>query len=264
MKTTLIGDMARTYALPGLKRAAGLAVRLVPVPQPTLLVGAGSSRRLGEAIGAFAHAKILLVTDAVVLKLGLARSLMDALKASRTDVVVYAEVTPDAPIALDEVATIATCERIFAATLDGHPLVANRSLWRRFPKVRNARWSVGSRVLIGDALRTAHFSIGSGTRLALEDSIALARALREHPVSVADALAAFEAARSPVVDKLVAAADASANWYERFAEHMRLEPWELAWQYIQRSGRVDLERLRQVSPGFVAGYTAQRALSSRV
>lgn len=166
--------------------------------------------------------------------------------------------------ALDEVATIATCERIFAATLDGHPLVANRSLWRRFPKVRNARWSVGSRVLIGDALRTAHFSIGSGTRLALEDSIALARALREHPVSVADALAAFEAARRPVVDKLVTAADASANWYERFAEHMRLEPWELAWQYIQRSGRVDLERLRQVSPGFVAGYTAQRALSGRV
>ena len=102
MKTTLIGDMARTYALPGLKRAAGLAVRLVPVPQPTLLVGAGSSRRLGEAIGAFAHAKILLVTDAVVLKLGLAQGLMAALKASRTDVVVYAEITPDAPIALVE------------------------------------------------------------------------------------------------------------------------------------------------------------------
>lgn len=71
--------------------------------------------------------------------------------------------------ALDEAATIATCERIFAATLDGHPLVANRSLWRRFPRIRNARWSVGSRVLIGDALHTAHFSIGSGTRLALED-----------------------------------------------------------------------------------------------
>jgi alcohol dehydrogenase class IV len=102
MNNSLIGDMARTYALPGLKRAAGLAVRMVPVPQPTLLVGAGSSVRLGQAIGAFAHEKILLVTDAVVLKLGLAKGLMDALKASGTDFVVFDEITPDAPIAVVE------------------------------------------------------------------------------------------------------------------------------------------------------------------
>ncbi len=102
MNKSLIGDMAREYALPGLKRAAGLAVRMVPVPQPTLLVGAGSSVRLGQAIGAFAHEKILLVTDAVVLKLGLAKGLLDALKASRTDFVVFDEITPDAPIAVVE------------------------------------------------------------------------------------------------------------------------------------------------------------------
>ena len=101
--------------------------------------------------------------------------------------------------------------------------------------------------------------IGSGTRLAFEDAIALAKALREHPGSIVDALGAFEAARKPIVAKLVAAANASADWYERFAEHMRLEPWELAWQYVQRSGRVDAERLRGVSPRFVAGYEAYAA-----
>jgi 2-polyprenyl-6-methoxyphenol hydroxylase-like FAD-dependent oxidoreductase len=114
-------------------------------------------------------------------------------------------------------------------------------------------------VLVGDALRTAHFSIGSGTRLAFEDVIALAKALREHAADVPTALQAYEAARRPVVDKLVDAANRSAAWYEHFAEHMQLEPWALAWSYIQRSGRVDIDKLRQVSPRFVAGYEAWAA-----
>jgi 2-polyprenyl-6-methoxyphenol hydroxylase-like FAD-dependent oxidoreductase len=101
-------------------------------------------------------------------------------------------------------------------------------------------------------LRTAHFSIGSGTRLAMEDAIALEAALRER-TALADALAAFEAARRPIVEKLVAAADASGAWYERFPEHMKLEPRAFAWSYIQRSGRIDPERLRKTSPGFVNG-----------
>ena len=159
---------------------------------------------------------------------------------------------------MSEPASRAYCERVFAEALEGHPLVSNRSIWRRFPRVRNERWSVGRVVLIGDALRTAHFSIGSGTRLAMEDAIALARALDDHPDDVAAALVAFETARRPVVDKLVAAADASGAWYERFAEHMRLPPWDLAWSYVQRSGRVDRERLRATSPRFVAGYEAWR------
>src|SRR5690606_11977254 len=155
---------------------------------------------------------------------------------------------------MDEAATRAYCERVFAATLEGHPLVANRSVWRQFPKLWNENWHAGNRVLIGDALRTAHFSIGSGTRLAFEDAIALDRSLAEHARSLPDALAAYEAHRKPIVRKLVAAANASADWYEHFAEHMRLEPWDLAWHYIQRSGRVDLERLRRISPLFVQGY----------
>ena len=155
--------------------------------------------------------------------------------------------------AMDEKSTLEYCEGVFAQTLAGHRLVSNKSVWRNFPSVRNRRWHAGNIVLIGDALRTAHFSIGSGTRLAMEDAIALANALREHPRVVADALAAFEKARRPVVDKLVAAADASGGWYERFAEHMKLAPREFAWSYIQRSGRVDPARLRKISPRFVDG-----------
>jgi len=148
-------------------------------------------------------------------------------------------------------------ERVFADTLGGRALITNKSVWRNFPKISNQRWSVGHRVLVGDALRTAHFSIGSGTRLAFEDTIALARALREQRNDVPAALAAYEAARRPIVDKLVAGANRSADWYEHFPAHMQLEPWAMAWSYIQRSGRVDAGKLRQVSPRFVAGCEAR-------
>src|SRR5690606_41044181 len=93
--------------------------------------------------------------------------------------------------------------------------------------------------------------------------LAGARALRESRAWIVRTLPAFGAARKPIVAKLVAAANASAGWYERFAEHMRLEPWEFAWQYIQRSGRVDVERLRRVSPKFVAGYESYRGAVGR-
>jgi 2-polyprenyl-6-methoxyphenol hydroxylase-like FAD-dependent oxidoreductase len=149
--------------------------------------------------------------------------------------------------AMDEAATIAYLEKVF-----GHPLVSNKSVWRNFPNLRNRRWFVGNTVLIGDALRTAHFSIGSGTRLAMEDAMALKKALDEHS-EVEQALRAFEAARRPIVEKLVAAADASGAWYDRFPEHMKLAPREFAWSYIQRSGRVDAGRLRKISPKFVDG-----------
>jgi len=155
--------------------------------------------------------------------------------------------------AMDEAATLAYCERVFADTLAGHRLVSNKSVWRNFPNLRNARWSAGNTVLLGDAQRTAHFSIGSGTRLAMEDAIALTKALSESKNAIPEALAAFEAARRPIVEKLVAAADASGEWYERFPEHMRLAPRELAWSYLQRSGRVDPEKLRRIAPNFVGG-----------
>jgi 2-polyprenyl-6-methoxyphenol hydroxylase-like FAD-dependent oxidoreductase len=154
---------------------------------------------------------------------------------------------------MDEAQTLRYCEQVFADALQGHRLVSNKSIWRNFPNVRNRHWSRGNTVLIGDAQRTAHFSIGSGTRLAMEDSIALAKALIEFRRDIPAALASFEAARRPVVEKLVAAADASAGWYERFPEHMKLAPREFAWSYIQRSGRIDPEKLRKIAPKFVAG-----------
>ena len=154
---------------------------------------------------------------------------------------------------MGEVETIGFCERIFADVLDGHPLISNNSVWRQFPLVHNARWSHGNCVLMGDALHTAHFSIGSGTRLAMEDASALDKALAAHG-DVPAALAAYEAARRPILEKLVAGANGSAEWYEHFARHMRLAPVDFAMSYITRSGRVDLERLRKLSPKFVARY----------
>lgn len=150
--------------------------------------------------------------------------------------------------------TKAICERVFAETLDGHPLIANRSIWRQFPHIRCERWSVGNRVLMGDALRTAHFSIGSGTRLAIEDAIALADALDEAEGDVAAGLALYEAKRRPPVERLVAAARQSARWYDDFAAHMSLAPRDFAMSYIQRTGRVDPVRLAETSPRFAAKY----------
>jgi 2-polyprenyl-6-methoxyphenol hydroxylase-like FAD-dependent oxidoreductase len=150
------------------------------------------------------------------------------------------------------------CERVFAEDLGGHPLILNRSIWRQFPNVRNERWSHEKYALIGDALHTAHFSIGSGTRLAMEDAIALDRALARHPRDIRGALELFEASRRPTLEKLVAAADRSARWYERFPEHMALKPIDLAMSYVVRSGRIDRERLRRQSPRFVARYERER------
>ena len=148
----------------------------------------------------------------------------------------------------------ALCEKVFADALGGRPLISNNSIWRQFPVVRNARWHHGRHVLIGDALHTAHFSIGSGTRLALEDAIALDKALADNADDVAAALPAFEATRRPIVDKIVAGAEASASWYANFAAHMELAPADFAMSYITRSGRVDIERLRKLSPRFVERY----------
>lgn len=155
---------------------------------------------------------------------------------------------------MGEADTRTLCERIFAEALGGHPLVSNNSTWRQFPLVHNARWSAGNCVLLGDALHTAHFSIGSGTRLAMEDAIALDKALSAHANDVPAALAAYEAARRPILEKLVAGANGSAQWYERFAEHMQLKPIDFAMSYITRSGRINIERLRKLSPKFVARY----------
>lgn len=151
----------------------------------------------------------------------------------------------------------AICERVFAATLDGHALVSNKSVWRNFPWIWNERWSVGNIVMIGDALHSAHFSIGSGTRLAIEDAIALVKAL-EGETDVSAGLERYQAERKPIVQKLVKAARTSADWYERFPEHMQLGLMDFAYSYITRSGRIDDTRLRAMSPAFMARYEASK------
>jgi 2-polyprenyl-6-methoxyphenol hydroxylase-like FAD-dependent oxidoreductase len=152
----------------------------------------------------------------------------------------------------------AICEQIFAATLDGHGLVSNKSVWRNFPWIWNETWSSGNMVLIGDALHSAHFSIGSGTRLAIEDAIALTKAL-EAEKDIASGLARYQAERQPIVKKLVTAARTSADWYEHFAGRMRLDLMDFAYSYITRSGRIDDARLRAMSPAFMARYEAARS-----
>ena len=158
----------------------------------------------------------------------------------------------------------AYCERVFAPDLDGHALISNKSDWRRFPVTRVEEWVDGNKVLIGDALRSVHFSIGSGTRLALEDSIALWRAFLEYPEDVPAALAAFEAARRPIVDKLLAAAAGSYGWYEDIAQRMQLSPLDLAYDYMTRSGRVNEERLRRIAPRFMQVYDRDRESDSQI
>jgi len=153
------------------------------------------------------------------------------------------------------------CQRVFASTLAGHPLVSNKSVWRNFPWIWNERWSHGNMVLIGDALHSAHFSIGSGTRLAIEDAIALTKAL-EAERSLGDALARYQSERQPIVKKLVTAARTSADWYAKFPEHMKLDLMDFAYSYITRSGRIDDARLRAMAPAFMARYEASRPRSA--
>ncbi|WP_246188743.1 FAD-dependent monooxygenase [Nitratireductor arenosus] len=154
---------------------------------------------------------------------------------------------------MDEAASARQCADIFADTLGGAPLLTNRSLWRRFPRLWCENWVAGNRVLLGDAAHTAHFSVGSGTRLAMEDAIALVRALCAHD-ALGEGLAAFQAARQPIAKKIVEAANMSAAWYDRFPDKMAHAPLDFAFDYITRSGRVDMERLRRLSPDFMRRY----------
>jgi 2-polyprenyl-6-methoxyphenol hydroxylase-like FAD-dependent oxidoreductase len=148
------------------------------------------------------------------------------------------------------------CESVFATVLDGQQLISNKSAWRSFPWLWNDRWSFGNMVLVGDALHTAHFSIGSGTRLAVEDVVALVKALEAEPADLGRALRRYETVRRPVVEKLVTAARASAAWYEDFAVHMAMPPLDFAMSYLTRSGRIDRDRLAKLSPKFLAQYDA--------
>ena len=154
---------------------------------------------------------------------------------------------------MDEAESARVCGELFFPTLDEAPLLVNHSHWRQFPRLWCERWVAGNCVLVGDAAHTAHFSIGSGTRLALEDAIALGKAIKTNE-SLELALHEYEQRRQPMARKIVDAASLSGDWYDRFREHMKLPPLEFAYAYLTRSGRIDSERLRQIAPQFMATY----------
>jgi len=145
--------------------------------------------------------------------------------------------------------------RVFAADLGGCELLSNNSRWINFLLVKNARWSRRNVVLLGDALHTAHFSIGSGTKLAMEDSIALFR-LFAAGLGVPDALAEFERSRRPLVEEYQQAAHESRLWFENVKDYTHLPPPEFAFSLMTRSKRVTYESLKRRDPAFVAEYEA--------
>jgi len=167
----------------------------------------------------------------------------------------------------DESDTVAFAQQLFARELGGHRLLSNRSLWRGFSTVRNARWHWQNVVLIGDAAHTAHFSIGSGTKLAMEDAIVLARALGDHRQAPA-ALAAYESERRPQVEAVQRAAQVSLEWFEETERYDGLEPIQFAFSLLTRSLRVTHENLRVRDAKFVETvdrwFAARAADQSRV
>ncbi|MFJ4719470.1 bifunctional salicylyl-CoA 5-hydroxylase/oxidoreductase [Streptomyces luteogriseus] len=144
---------------------------------------------------------------------------------------------------LGEAESIERCGKIFAEALRGRPLKSNNSTWTTFRTVVNDRWSHGNIVLLGDAAHTAHFSIGSGTKLAVEDALALAACLEERD-SLPEALTAYEAERRPVVASTQRAARASLEWFENIALYLDQPPRQFAFNLLTRSRRVTHDNLR--------------------
>ncbi|RST06768.1 bifunctional salicylyl-CoA 5-hydroxylase/oxidoreductase [Streptomyces sp. WAC05374] len=150
---------------------------------------------------------------------------------------------------LDEQESVARCAKIFSDALQGRPLASNNSSWTAFRTVVCGRWSYGNTVLLGDAAHTAHFSIGSGTKLAVEDALALAACIEEQP-DLCAALTAYEAERRPVVESTQRAAAASLRWFEDLAGHLDQPPRQFAFNLLTRSRRVTHDNLRLRDPRF--------------
>ena len=141
-------------------------------------------------------------------------------------------------------------ETVFAEELAGHKLITNRSHWRQFPMIRCARWTHGNVVLLGDAKATAHFSIGSGTKLAMEDAIALHAAVTTGD-SIPDALARFEKGRREAVEKIQHAADVSLVWFEHVRRFWPMHPTRFAFGVMTRSKAITYDDLALRAPAFV-------------
>ena len=149
---------------------------------------------------------------------------------------------------------LATIEGIFAEELDGHKLIANRSLWRNFPTIRNATWVMDNVVLVGDAKATAHFSIGSGTKLAMEDAIALFEAFRKQG-GVKPALAHYDSQRREDVEKTQHAADVSLAWFENMPRYWGMDPMQFAFGVMSRSKQITYENVRLRDGKFLSDVT---------
>ena len=143
--------------------------------------------------------------------------------------------------------------RVFALDLHGHQLLSNNSKWINFVLVKNANWYFANVVLLGDALHTAHFSIGSGTKLAMEDAIALKECFNE-TTDPDQALPRFQKLRKPVIEDYQAAAYESMRWFEQARNYIHLSPIELAYSLMKRSGRVNDAELERRDPQFLAQY----------
>ncbi len=157
---------------------------------------------------------------------------------------------PFAPGESDEKSAAVVAE-IFADVLDGHEVLLNNSKWLNFTTVRNRTWRHDNIVLIGDAAHTAHFSIGSGTKLAMEDALALVACLHEN-AGVENALAAYEQERRPVVLSTQRAAQASLEWFENLGQYVDQDAVQFAFNIMTRSRRVTYDNLRLRDPEFVA------------
>jgi anthraniloyl-CoA monooxygenase len=151
---------------------------------------------------------------------------------------------------MDEQQSLAFCEQLFAHELRGRELFSNRSLWLDFPKITNATWHVGNAVILGDAAHTAHFSIGSGTKLAMEDSISLAAALARRRWDLEKAFVDYEIEREPYVERTQEAASESAAYFGRIAGYSHLEPIQFAFNLITRAGRITHSTLTVRDPRF--------------
>ncbi|MCB9886556.1 MAG: bifunctional salicylyl-CoA 5-hydroxylase/oxidoreductase [Planctomycetes bacterium] len=157
---------------------------------------------------------------------------------------------------LDEQASARFCEELFAEHLAGEKLLINRSIWRTFPTIRCGSWRHENVVLLGDAAHTAHFSIGSGTKLAMEDSIALADAVVANSGDVPAALAAYEDARRIDVLKVQRAAQTSLEWFENSERYLGQSPERFVFNLMTRSKRITYDNLRLRDPEFVARVEA--------
>jgi 2-polyprenyl-6-methoxyphenol hydroxylase-like FAD-dependent oxidoreductase len=142
---------------------------------------------------------------------------------------------------------------VFRDDLGGQRLLSNNSKWINFINVRNEHWSHDNVVLLGDALHTAHFSIGSGTKLALEDSIALYKCFQSGE-EVLGALREFEKVRKPIIEEYQEAAHESLIWFENARNYMHLAPLPFAYSLMTRSKKIDYENLKRRDPQFIAAY----------